>query len=167
MKIRLPKKQSAREGLVFVAMFVVTAGGIGLYQFIHANPLDNPTTQNLPATSSEQLKPFYSIYVTSARAVSFDQTNQTKQVTVNVNIINPSDKPMQISPGLQMLLVDTNGVSYPMTAKYLPVGKVVGGQLNAKSNKAYSIDFELPANATAKTFSFQLDASYNPIQVDI
>ncbi|MGZ6004752.1 MAG: hypothetical protein ACXWLH_01230 [Candidatus Saccharimonadales bacterium] len=167
MKLRIPKKQSTREGLIFVAMFVVTAASIGVYQLIHAQPVGKPLTQEVPAASKDQKAPFYSMFISSAKTISTDEQAQTKQVTVEVAIVNPTNSPMQIAPGLQMLLIDGDGIGYPMTAKYLPVGTVIGGQLDAGATKTYPIDFELPINSTPKAFNFQLDASYKPIQLDI
>jgi hypothetical protein len=84
-------------------------------------------------------------------------TSQEKRVTVAITLTNLSASTLQISPGLQMTLIDQNAASYPMTANYLAYQQIIGGPLDPKARASYDIDFDIPANATPAAFSFQLD----------
>ncbi len=166
MKSHAPKRE-ARIGILFAVVFVFSAVGIGIFAVLHANQLEPVTPQSVPQVTSDQNAPFYALAIHGVKAGQTDQVNQTKQVTIDIAINNPSNQPVQIAPGLQMLLIASDGQAYPMTAKYLPVGTVVGGQLNPKTSKTYVVDFEIPLTASPKALNFQLDASYRPVQLGI
>lgn len=160
-------KREARVGILFATVFVFSAVGIGIFAVLHANQLEPVPPQSVPQVTSEQNTPFYALAIHAVKTGQTDQVNQTKQVTIDVAINNPSNQPMQIAPGLQMLLINNDGQAYPMTAKYLPVGAVIGGQLNAKASKTYAVDFEIPLATNPKALNFQLDASYRPVQLGV
>lgn len=102
---------------------------------------------------------FYTVNVSAMRVTSPEQNISVKRATATVTVLNTSDEVLQIAPGLQMFLVSNAGTVYPMTARYLKPGVVLGGALAAKSSTTLNVDYDLPVNETPKTFTFQADSA--------
>jgi hypothetical protein len=96
-----------------------------------------------------------------------DTASNTQRVTIKISIKNLSGKILQISPGLQMFIIDQNKTSYNATAKYLPFGLTVGGPLANSASRTQDIDFEIPKTSVPKQFIFQLDGSTPTTRVSL
>jgi hypothetical protein len=101
----------------------------------------------------------YQLNINKVITISSDIKNKTKRVTTEVQLKNLSGSTLQISPGLQMFLVDQNGSRYNVTAKFLAPGVNIGGPLATNASRTQGIDFEIPTNSTPQKFIFQLDSS--------
>ena len=85
-----------------------------------------------------------------------------QRVHIGLSIDNTSPAIVQLSPGLQTLLVDKSGAIYPYTATYLSPGLTVGGPIAIGGHSLVELDYDLPLNAVPRILSFQLDASQRP-----
>lgn len=94
-------------------------------------------------------------------------TPDSAHMTLNVTLTNLSMETLQISPGMQMTIKDTDGVLRNYTAAHLPKGASTGGPLKPYASRSENLDFDVPPTATAQRFSFQLDASHSPLNVEL
>ena len=78
------------------------------------------------------------------------------RVRVNVSITNTSNGERQISPLLQMHILDQSGTPYDMTADYQK-DQIIGGPLSSVSTFNGDIDFNMPQTQKPQTFTFQLE----------
>jgi hypothetical protein len=79
------------------------------------------------------------------------------RLTIDVTLTNTSPEILQISPLLQMHVVDISSNTYDMTAEYLN-NDPIGGPLKPGERFSGKIDFNVPVGSTARYFTFQLDS---------
>lgn len=109
----------------------------------------------------------YSLQVIATDLGEVDNTTQTRRFTAHISLHNESSEVMQVSPGLQMSVVDTKGTVYSMTAEYLPAGTVVGGPISPGATEILDIDFKLPATASVAAFRYQPDAAAKATRITL
>ena len=68
---------------------------------------------------------------------------------------------------MQMFVKTAAGSMIPPTARYLEADQVLGGPIEPKQQLLQNIDFDIPLDATAKTFVFQPDASSAATEVTL
>ncbi len=152
------KNYTLVAAIVFVALFAVIGGN---------RLLNNSSADSLGQLLSSASSIGLDVNVVQTQQYQVDSSTQQKRVSVALNIDNNSAQVLQISPGLQMQLIDDQGNSHPMTAKYISAGQVVGGPLAAGQNWTDSIDFDLPAERTPSKLIYQPESASWPIQLDL
>lgn len=109
----------------------------------------------------------FSVSATNLRIGGVDPIAQTKRVSITVTVNNVSNNTIQIAPGMQMQLTDTNGSTTFATAKYLSAGQTIGGPVPSGSSSVLSVDFEIAAAAQPKEFVFQQDLATKALVVEL
>lgn len=94
-----------------------------------------------------------------------DVVTQIKRVSVTITVLNNSGRNLQISPGLQMQLLDKNGASHPVTAAYLRSKSHIGGTLKSGASWTQAIDFDLFSSQTPASFVYQPEPSSSGVNI--
>jgi len=151
-------------GLIAIGIVILAGLAINGPHIFDSRPKSSNDTAVLGASISNKNVDFkvnsFNIYPTT-------ETTQVKRVSINVTITNKSTEDLQISPGLQMELIDSTGTVHPYTADYLPTGYIAGGPLRSGETWVQSVDFNLSADQKPTTFVYQPDASSGVIKVGL
>jgi hypothetical protein len=144
---------------VFFVAAVAIFGGVRL--------LNNSSADPIGAVLGSASDVGLSVKTGEVQTYIADPISQLKRTSIPLTITNNSGKILQISPGLQMQLIDSSGASYPMTAKYLSSGSVIGGPLASAKTWVSAIDFDLPSGSTAAKLIYQPDGSNLPLAIGL
>lgn len=109
----------------------------------------------------------YVLTLGDVKSYPIDETTATVRTMTEVVITNNSDTVLQISPGLQMFIIDRDGGPHTVTARYLNVGVTIGGPIGPGETAHINADFDLPADLMANSFVFQKDAASEPTVVSL
>jgi hypothetical protein len=155
------------DSLLLFIVFGLAVAGVGTRFFYSSRTalpvaITSKTTLSKAVLGESYQSNEYRLSVGKIVNHSANSVSGTKQITLDVTIVNTSKQTLQISPGLQMSVIDQRGTVYSMTARYLETGRVVGGPLSPGVSRTENVDFELPTSSSVKQFSFQLDASLPP-----
>jgi hypothetical protein len=156
----ISKKNRLTVTIVFLFL-IIGGSGLGIYFYRYSNP----NKQQSSAASNATVN--VGVVVNSSKSYSIDEVSQTYRETVNVSITNNGVSVIQISPGLQMQLLASNGQSYPYTAQYITPGQVAGGPLQPGQTWSQPVDFVLPAGTNPTTFEYQVVGNSVPIEVNL
>lgn len=153
--------QHKKEGFTAVAIALVLGVAVstsGLY--LTKNKSTNGAVLGASATSA-------SVKVTVKKVQTYptDVATQIKRVSVTITVINNSGRNLQISPGLQMQLLDKSGASHPVTAAYLPSKSHIGGTLKNGASWTQAIDFDLFSSQTPASFVYQPEPSASGVSI--
>lgn len=139
-------------GVLLVAGLFVAGNAVISSKTKHGSSLTNV----LGLTASNN---YYDLEVSGVSVGPVNQVSSTKRATVTLTLGNNSNEILQVSPGLQMFLVGSDGKIYPMTARYLAAGTSLGGPLASNGSMTINVDYDIPANVSPKTFTYQPDSS--------
>lgn len=89
------------------------------------------------------------------------------KVSVQLSVTNKTSSAFQISPGLQLALTSSTGKIYPVTARYLTPGVVIGGELAGSNEMLLNVDFDIPQAEQPGSIAFQLDLSKPTVTVKL
>jgi hypothetical protein len=156
------KNQKIKESTFVVGLALLLGISVALGGFVATRPL-NHGSQGVLGVSSVQAP--IVLKVSAVHEYSVDSIDLNKRVSITLSITNNTGKILQISPGLQMQLLDENSRGYPVTAAYLPAGEIIGGPLASGKSWAASIDFSIPQTVTPTMLEYLPDGSANPILV--
>lgn len=157
------KQASSKSAFIFMPFLAVTLFSVAFWPSSNSTPtpVAKIGTKVLAATINTQ---GYQINV-DRYTLTPDTVTQKLRITVKLSIKNTSGTVLQISPGLQMSIIDQNKTAFQATAKFLPFGTVVGGPVNPSTTNALTVDFEIPLKSTPKQFAFQKDGSSQVLKV--
>lgn len=145
-----------------IVAFVAIIATIGGWRLINSSSAD-PVGAVLGSAADVGL----GVKAGNVQSFMIDSTTQLQRTSVPLTITNNSGKVLQISPGLQMQLIDNLGESHPMTAKYVTSGSVIGGPLASGKTWTSIIDFDLPNGRVATKLIYQPDGSNLPLEIGL
>ncbi len=154
--------QHRKEGLLALSIAVLLGMSASV---INVNGSNNHNLHQ--AVLGATANPNVTLKVLSVRSYDVNTVTQLKRVSVSLSVANNSGKVLQISPGLQMQLIDSAGVSHAVTAVYLPAGTIIGGPQKNTSTWKQTIDFDVSAHVSPKTFVYQPDGATSALQVGL
>ncbi len=158
--------QQKRKNLMLLAMVLIVSffALIGGYRLLNNSSADAPGLGKLLSSGSSL---GIDIKLTDKKQYPADPNTQLQRVSLGLNIINKSGQVLQISPGLQMQLIDDLGNSHPMTAKYNAPGQVIGGAVAVGQSWSDYVDFDLPLGRTASKLIYQPESASWPVEVGL
>jgi hypothetical protein len=144
---------------LLLGLVVISLGGV----YVMANSIlgtkhQFASTTDVLGTSTNN---YYDVKVVSKQLTPTKDMGGVSitRVGLQIGVTNKTANTLQIAPGLQMFLASNTGKVYPITARYVSPGVVIGGPLAGNSYTQMNIDFDLPASEQPESLTFQEDLS--------
>lgn len=161
-------KQYRHSGKIVAGVFAAALIAISFGAYLSNNRLssnqrstDTASEQTLGTSTTPITNQNYTVSISDIRSAPASEANLTRW-TATVSIYNPSVDILEISPLLQMHLVDESGTKYNMTAEFNQ-DMVFGGPLASGDNYRQELDFNVPKGIKPVFFTFQLNQS-SPVE---
>ncbi len=95
------------------------------------------------------------------------KTLRASRLTINIQIKNNSINILQFSPGLNLKLVDSEGIEYLPTMKFVDPAVVLGGPINSGQRLTLDIDFEVPETTSLEKLVYQQDQVSEKLEIKL
>lgn len=165
--MKVQNETLSKQKLTIILSFVVIAlTGV----FVIANSIVGKHSQLADITNVlgvSTANNFYDVKVVGIQQQQAVAGEATKRVSLQVGVTNKTAQTLQIAPGLQMFLTSNTGKIYPITARYMTPGVLIGGPLAANGYTSLSIDYEISASEQPASFSFQEDLSKPTVTIKL
>jgi hypothetical protein len=158
---------SKPKAALMLGLIIVALSGT----FVCANIIINKKHQvaNLTDVLGSSSNSYYDVKVLGHQTNASSGADGTAftRVTTQMGVTNKTNTTLQIAPGLQVFLTSNTGTIYPITARYLTPGVVLGGELAANSYMLLNLDFDIPQAEQPSTITFQLDLSKPTVTIKL
>jgi hypothetical protein len=108
----------------------------------------------------------YEIEATDIVISNHSEATQTNRASLKVVIKNNTDTTLELSPGLHIHLIDTDGTFYSYTAEFLTENVTIGGSVLSGQSMDLALDFVIPKNSIPAKLELAVDAQ-NPYRISL
>lgn len=153
--------KNKKEGFLAIGAILVLGGFMTLgHAALYRNSGQQQAVLGASVTAAS-----VTVKLMSIQSYPTNQATQFKRVSLNISVFNNSGRLLQISPGLQMQLVDKAGKAYSVTAAYLPAKTPIGGPLKPSKTWTQAVDFDIASNQIPAAFIYQPDGSATAVRI--